>query len=124
MRILHSPLFISCLLLLVVHQVLQRGLQVHHHLADAYLDPLLAMPIILSLWRAEKTLLFGKGKEYRLSGMETGMATLYISLVTEVLFPMISENFVGDVIDVILYVTGSTGFYIAGRDFSRKAGKR
>jgi hypothetical protein len=70
------------------------------------------MPIILSLWQVEKILLFRKGAAYKLSLLEIGVATIYFSLITEILFPLFSEDFKGDRMDVVACLIGSTVFYV------------
>lgn len=112
MSLLRSPLFIICLAVFILHQLAQKFLNIHFGLADRYLDNLLAMPVILSLWKAEKTWLFKKDKNYQLSSLEIIMATAHVALITEILFPILSTNFTSDWIDVVFYSTGSLLFYI------------
>jgi len=78
---------------------------------DSYIDNLLAMPIILSLWQFEQIWLFRKGPAYRLSALEIFLATIYISIISEILFPLLSEDFRGDIVDVLVYFIGSIIFY-------------
>lgn len=115
MHTLRSPLFIFCVLLFVLHQLLQKVLQLNISWVDSYIDNILAMPIILSLWQVEKILLFRKGAAYKLSLLEIGVATIYFSLITEILFPLFSEDFKGDRMDVVAYLIGSTVFYVVNK---------
>jgi hypothetical protein len=112
MNQLRSPLFIVCIALFILHQVLQKFLNVHFGLLDRYLDNLLAMPILLSLLHAERVWLFKKGQKYKLSQLEIIMATIYVVLISEILFPAISNKFTSDWADVIFYFAGSFLYYI------------
>ncbi len=111
MSVLRSPLFIICLVLFIIHQVLQKVYGQHYPLIDNYLDNLLAMPVILSLFLAERIALFKKGKNYRLPPTDIIIATLYIILITEIFFPLLSNKYSADWADVIFYCLGSVLFY-------------
>jgi membrane protein YdbS with pleckstrin-like domain len=87
MSVLRSPVFIICLVLFIIHQVLQKVYGQHYPLIDNYLDNLLAMPVILTLFLAERIVLFKKEKNYRLPPADIIIATGYIILITEIIFP-------------------------------------
>lgn len=112
MDVLKSPVFIISCLLFVLHQVLQKGLEISMPFIDEYLDNLLAMPIILTLLLVERRVLFKRGKNYRLPVLDVVIATFYISLITEVLFPLLSDRFTGDWWDLFFYATGSLVFML------------
>jgi hypothetical protein len=111
MRILYSPVFILCCILFVVHQILQKFLKITIPLADYYLDNLLIIPILLTLLVVERRIIFRRGNDYTLSGLEVIMATVLISLVSEFLFPYLSKNFTSDGLDVVFHILGSVVFY-------------
>lgn len=111
MKALRSPLFLACCLLFIAHQVTQKMLDISIPLADSYLDNLVAMPIILTILLAERQWLFRRGRDYRLTPMEIVVATAYISLISEVVFPMVSSSFRFDWIDILLYAFGSLLFH-------------
>lgn len=112
MKVLTSPVFIICALLFVVHQVLQKGLDITFPLVDRYLDNLLTMPIILSLLLVERQYLFKRGKAYRLSALDVAIATVFIALISEILFPLLSQKFTTDWWDVVFLALGSLIFYV------------
>ncbi len=112
MKVLTSPGFIICALLFVVHQILQKGLDITFPLADRYLDNLLTMPIILSLLLAERQYLFKRGKAYCLSALDVVVATVFIALISEIIFPLFSEDFTTDWWDVVFLGLGSLLFYV------------
>lgn len=120
MAILKSPVFIICCILFILHQVLQKGLGLSHPIIDLYLDSLLAMPIILSFLLLEKQILYRKGANYRLTILEVTIATLFISFVSEWLFPTLSKRFTSDWKDVFLYIAGAIIFHFT---INRKAKK-
>ncbi len=111
MKILFNWVFIVCCILFVVHQLLQKVLHISIPLADQYLDNLLATPILLTLLVAEKRILFRRGGDYTLSVLEVCMATLLIALVSEYLFPYLSNEFTFDWADIVFYALGSMLFY-------------
>ena len=121
MAILKSPVFIICCILFILHQILQKALGLSLPFFDLYLDSLLAMPIILSFLLLEKQILFRKGTNYRLTVLEIIMATFFISLVSEWLFPKLSNQFTTDWIDVALYIAGALIFYFTINRSSKKA---
>lgn len=112
MKVLTSPVFIICALLFIVHQVLQKGLDITFPMFDRYLDNLLAMPIILSLLLVERQYLFKRGKAYRLSTLDVVVATVFIALISEIIFPLLSPKFTTDWWDVAFLALGSLIFYI------------
>ncbi|WKN40533.1 hypothetical protein [Tunicatimonas pelagia] len=112
MKVLTSPVFIICALLFIIHQVLQKGLDITFPMVDRYLDNLLTMPIILSLLLVERQYLFKRGKAYRLLALDVVVATVFITLVSEILFPLFSDDFTTDWWDVAFLALGSLIFYI------------
>ena len=112
MEILKSPIFTISVFLFAVHQFLQKYLEISVPYIGLYLDNLLAMPIILTLLLAERRFLFKKGKYYRLPLLDVVVATAYIAFITEVIFPLLSEEFTTDWWDLLFYALGSLVFYL------------
>lgn len=122
MQTLKSPLFIVSIALFLLHQVLQHLLKISLPLADRYLDNLLAMPIILSLLLAERRHLFRRGNSYQLSWLEIVLATLYVSAISEWLFPVLSKRFTFDPLDFVFFFGGAGIFYLVHKQLrARKA---
>lgn len=115
MEVLRRPLFLICAGLFALHQALQWFFKIHLPFADAYLDNILAMPIVLTLWLAEKQLLFKKERTYELSLAEIVTATIYILLITEWLFPLLSSRFTADGWDILFTALGSLLYYFSAR---------
>ena len=102
-----------CLVLFLVHQIIQFGLGIQMHFFDSYLDPFLIMPIILALINFERKLVFNL---QQLRPIEVLFYTLWIALIFEWIFPMFNEKFVGDLWDVIAYMCGSILFLIVKKE--------
>jgi hypothetical protein len=111
MEILKSPYFIVFSFVFIAHQLLQHVFKINIPIADAYLDNLLAMPIILHLLLAERRYLFKRGGNYRLPLLEVILATVYVSLISELLFPVLSSRFTFDWLDFVFFFTGA-GIYL------------
>ena len=112
MQVLRSPIFILCAVLFVIHQLMQKGLDMHFAAIDRYLDNLLAMPIILTFLMIERRYLLVRKKSFHLSALEVLVATFFIVVVAEVFFPLFSRDFTTDWWDVIFYILGSVIFYL------------
>ena len=112
MESVKSPLFIICSVLFLLHQVAQYILEVRIPFVDAYLDNLVAMPIFLALLMAERRILFKRDATYKLSVLEVFLATAYISLISELLFPLLASRFTFDPFDVAFFFAGAALFLI------------
>ncbi len=111
MAILKSPVFLLCCFLFALHQFMQKVLQLTVPVADAYIDSFLLMPILLTFLVAERRILFKRGATYCLSVLEIIIATFFIAIVAELIFPALSQRFTADWLDVLAYALGSTLFY-------------
>ncbi len=107
---LRSPLFFIFLLVFILHQVSQYIFKIPLPFLNNYLDNFLAMPVILFLLLAEKKYIY-KQKDQKLSLLFVIIATLYVALVTEWLFPLLSERFTADWFDLVFYSLGSAFYY-------------
>jgi hypothetical protein len=108
---LSHPFFILCCGLFLAHQTTQKWLGWSLTWADAYLDPLLAMPILLGFFLAERRWLFGEGAGYTLSAWEVAALTAALAVIFELLFPWLSTKFTPDWRDVAAYAAGGLAFY-------------
>jgi hypothetical protein len=109
--LLRSPVFLILLLIFILHQVSQYILKIQLPFLNNYLDNFLAMPVILTLLLAEKKYIY-KQKDQSLSLLFIILATLYVAFVTEWLFPLLSERFTTDWLDLVFYSFGSVFFYL------------
>ena len=94
--------------IVILHQFAERFLDWHWLWADAYLDPLLCMPLILGLVEWEWAIRFDKPKLHLL---EVVAITVSGILLFEWGFPNWSASFTADPWDAAAYLAGSTLFY-------------
>jgi hypothetical protein len=111
MQFFKSPLFIVCSILFLLHQLLQHVFSINIALADAYLDNIMAMPIVLTILQAERQILFKRALAYQLPVLEVFLATLYIILISELIFPLLTTRFTSDWLDVVFFLAGA-GIYL------------
>ena len=115
MKHLLHPFFLTCLLLVLLHQALQKIWGIHLGFISNHVDNFLCMPIVLSLWKAERELIFNKGEDYRVSVFEIIAITIYISIIAEIVFPYFSNSFYGDWMDVVFYFSGAGLYWFYSR---------
>lgn len=99
-------LFIFCLTVFLVHQFLERVARIEIPILDNYLDPLLAMPVILHLVTLERRFLT-KNPTYKLPLLHIILYVVVITIFAEVIFPRVNPKLVGDPVDVLMYVIGA-----------------
>lgn len=112
MQLIKSPIFIICSVLFIIHQVLIIYFDVRMPMVDSYLDNLLAMPIILTLLLVERKYIFRWKNYERLSFVEVVAATVFIIIVAEVVFPLLSNDFTTDWWDVAFFFSGAILFHV------------
>jgi len=85
---------------------------------DQYLDNLLAIPILLYLWKIEYNWLNKNALNAPLPLINIALATLFIAVVSEIVFPRLSSNFVSDNWDYFYYVLGGIYFSLFMNGFA------
>lgn len=103
---------IVCLFLFLAHQLVQKVWGVAIPVADAYLDPLLCMPLLLTALTWQQRWLSGRP---RLRLAEIILATAVTAFVSEWLFPRWSASFTADSWDVAAYFAGAGLFFLFSR---------
>lgn len=104
-------LFGVCIILFLLHQYVQKIARLSFPMIDSYLDPLLFMPILLTLITWERRL-FYKNRLYHLPWTHIFGYLLLVSVLCEVVLPMWTERMTADVWDVLFYALG-TILYLA-----------
>lgn len=112
LRKIARPWLLSLLLLVALHQVVERLLHIHIPVVDNYLDPLLLMPMLLHLLLWERRVLFKKGDLFVFSWPRMIMIFIIVSFITEYLFPLLRPGFTADIWDVLCYLIGTIIFGI------------
>lgn len=104
-------LFAVCAALFTLHQIIEKIAGIHVEILDSYLDPLLIMPILLTLLSWERALVI-KDKSYRLPWQLTMLYFVVVSILGEVVLPNVSDRMTADPYDVACYALG-TILYLA-----------
>lgn len=118
MRVFKNKVWISCVLLLGLHQLWERVLDFKIDFLDSYLDPLLSIPILLGLILQERLYVlkryFSQKQTdfYQLLPLEIAISTLLFAIVFEEFFSYLSDRFVRDIWDYPAYFLGALIFYI------------
>lgn len=92
-------------------------MHIHLPFLDSYLDPFLAMPILLFLLDEEMVLL---RKRPRLTLPEIMACSLMFSFIFEWVFPIFSRDFTADIWDVTAYFAGAALYFMA-RTYDEKS---
>lgn len=118
MRIFKNKVWISCVLLLGLHQLWERVLHVKIEFLDNYLDPFLSIPILLGLILQERLYVLKRyfnqvqTNTYQLLPLEIVVSTLLFAIVFEEAFSYLSDQFFRDIWDYPAYFAGALIFYI------------
>lgn len=95
-------------LLFTGHFVLERLLRISCPALDRYLDPFCYLPLLLTVWLIDLHWMFGLR---RLSGPFTLVASLFLVILAEIIFPTMEPAFVHDLWDYPVYLLGLGYFW-------------
>lgn len=109
-----NKLFALCVLLFLLHQILQHALGIKLPFIDSYLDPLLMMPVLLHLVVLERRMVFRR-HAHRMPPDHILGYTILVALISEVAFPALSNLHTGHPLDVIVYAMGALVYAAAQR---------
>jgi len=104
--------FIIPVILFMCHQLIERILQIHFTLIDNFLDPFCASVLIIHALAAERRILF----DVKLTIMDVVVATVILTLISELLFPYLSDLFTADLLDVIPFTVGAIWFVFTRKE--------
>lgn len=104
-------IFWTALILLLLHQWIEKYLQYPIPVLDNYLDTLLCMPILLGALLWERRNLFKLGQDFRFNLSTVVIITFIATFIFEVIFPRLTPQFTADWMDSIMYGIGSLIFY-------------
>lgn len=117
MQVWRNKVWVSCCVILGLHQITQKVLGYNLGILDNYLDPFLGMPILLGLLLQERQFLLTrffslqKPIKYKFSILETIITTLFFAIIFEEGFPKWSVQFIKDYLDYLAYGCGALIFY-------------
>lgn len=106
-RTLTNPVFLTCVMLATVNQILEKGFGVYLPVVHSYLDDLLCFPIVLTLGLAMYR--YFKAN-YELSGWHIWPTVIIYSVYFEWYLPQTSAVYTADVFDVLMYALGALIF--------------
>lgn len=110
MRTFAHPVFIVCLLLFCLNQLLEWQ-QIYIALLPAYLDDALCMPLVLTIALAAERGYFGN-YSLVLPLKYSVWAVLLFGIYFELLLPLISPVYTSDALDVLFYSIGAIVFQL------------
>ncbi len=118
-RTLSNPVFLVCVVLATINQILEKGLGIFLPLIHSYLDDLLCFPIVLTLGLA----MYRYFKpNYELSAWHIWPTVVIYSVYFEWYLPQTSTVYTADVFDVLMYALGALIFQrfinLSSTDFS------
>lgn len=105
-------LWFAAIFLFLLHQVLQKILQIPIPIADQYLDPFLSIPILLGAFTFGNQILGIKMPIQKLKAWEVGFVTLAFAVLFEEGFPAWSGDFHKDLMDYLMYFFGAIFFHL------------
>lgn len=119
MGLLLKPWFVLMVSVAIGHQLTQKVFHISLPWADSYLDPLLLMPILCQLVLWERRVLFRKGPSYTLEWWRVALVCVFVSVLAEVVFPMVSSKFTADPYDIVCYGLGAFTFWTLWNEAER-----
>lgn len=132
MSVLKNPLFIISCLIFWINQYIERIQGLYIPYVHAYLDDLLAMPVVLGITLQAFRWFHPLKERFIFSKTHVIIAVFYFSLIFEVILPMKSSTYTRDWWDVLCYAIGAAAFYfwinkeekyISSKDKSREKQK-
>jgi hypothetical protein len=115
--VIKSPWFYIAVILFVLHQVLQLGLEIKISFLDNYLDPFLFLPIALGAYLQERRL-FLKNDGFKFDHFKLIALSVLLCVIVEVFFPFFNAGYSFDIYDFIAYYAGAIYFnYKINRKF-------
>lgn len=114
-RTLTNPVFLTCVMLATVNQILEKGFGVYLPVVHSYLDDILCFPIVLTLGLAMYRYFT---PNYRLTAWHIWPTVFIYSVYFEWYLPRTSDAYTSDLLDVSMYLIGLTifGYFINGKD--------
>lgn len=111
MSVFKNPYFFISVLLFAGNQVLEKGFGIFVPLVHAYLDDLLAIPVILGITLQVYRWIHPLKENFRFKKEHIFVAFLYVSVVFEGFLPWYSDQYVRDYWDILCYGLGAIFFY-------------
>ncbi len=111
MKTLLNPWFIlGCLTWVVIYASREFGYPLPF--VNGYIDDLFAIPVIANLTLCLMRVAIIRSNYYVLSASKVVFVVVYVSLVFEVILPLLSKRYTRDWLDALLYAIGGLFFYL------------
>lgn len=111
MSVLKNPFFFIPVLLFLINQLLEKSFRIFIPHVHAYLDDLLAIPVILGTTLQIYRLIHPKKDDFSFTKIQILIALIYVSVVFEWFLPKFSTAYTSDLVDVVCYALGAFYFY-------------
>ncbi|WP_297334807.1 magnesium citrate secondary transporter [Algoriphagus sp.] len=111
MTVLKNPFFFFPVLLFGLNQLLEKAFQIFIPIIHAYLDDLLAMPVILGITLQLFRWMHPAKNSYIFAKTPIIISWVYVSLVFEWFLPRQSPQYISDPWDILCYGMGTIYFY-------------
>jgi len=109
--VLKNPYFYIPAILFWINQILEKRFEIFIPFVHAYLDDLLAMPVILGISLIIFRIIHPLKSRFTFTKTQIIIGTAYISFLFEYLLPKWSPNYTSDPWDLACYAVGSLVFY-------------
>ena len=106
-RTLSNPVFLICVGLAIVNQLIEKGFGIFIPIIHSYLDDVLCFPIVLTLGLGVYRF---RWPNYQLSVYHIWPVVLIYSVYFEWYLPLESTVYTADLLDVFMYVMGALIF--------------
>lgn len=110
MTVFKNLYFLTACVLFWINQAVERLLGIYIPFIHAYLDDLLAMPVVLGLTMQVFRWIHPLKNRFYFSKMQLTVGWLYFSFLFEVLLPRWSDIYTADIWDVVCYGVGTIIF--------------
>ncbi|SIS53909.1 magnesium citrate secondary transporter [Belliella pelovolcani] len=111
MSVISNPFFLFCCLLFWVNQAIERLWGIFIPWIHAYLDDLLAMPVIFGITLQIFRWIHPLRNQFVFTKVQLLVGWFYFSLIFEVFLPRRSDIYTADPWDVLCYAIGTLLFY-------------
>jgi hypothetical protein len=111
MTVFINPYFLIACLIFWINQFLEKVMGIFIPFVHAYLDDLLAMPVILGITLQVYKWIHPLKKNFVFSKTQVVVGWIYFSFLFEFLLPKFSSTYTSDLLDVLCYGLGALAFY-------------
>lgn len=111
MSVFKNPYFLIACVLFWANQFLEKVMKVFIPYVHAYLDDLLAMPVILGITLQVFKWIHPLREDFVFNKTQVVVGWLYFSFLFEFLLPRWSSIYTADILDILCYGLGAITFY-------------